>query len=78
MSDFVRFFVVNSLLGVLVGWLFAAAILLTDTGGLGALYISSNEKLLVLAVIFGSSGINFGFLYPATAALLRTEETDKT
>ena len=45
----IRFVLVNSLIGIAIGWFIAAALLFTDVGGLGGLYARSDVKPQILA-----------------------------
>lgn len=77
MPKLIRFVLVNSLIGVLIGWMIAAAMLYTDIGGIGGLFMRSNDKLPILILLLGSSGITFGFAYLTTAVLLIPTDKDK-
>ncbi|MEO0542817.1 MAG: hypothetical protein AAFY99_03260 [Pseudomonadota bacterium] len=74
MSKFARFLIVNALVGAFLGCVFVAGVLFTDTGGLGSLIMKSQQKMLVLTVIFVSTAINVGLMYMTTAIFLTPED----
>ncbi|MEO1746335.1 MAG: hypothetical protein AAFR13_07385 [Pseudomonadota bacterium] len=77
MPKLVRFVVVNSLIGVLIGWAIAAAMLYTDVGGIGGLFLRSTAKMEILILLAVSSGVTFGFAYLTTAVLLMPTDKEK-
>lgn len=72
----VRFVIVNSAVGVAIGWLIAAAFIIFNVGGIGALYMKSDHQIAATAIIMLSSGLTFGFGYLATAVMLLPTDKD--
>ncbi|MDJ0513267.1 MAG: hypothetical protein QNJ62_07465 [Methyloceanibacter sp.] len=54
-SNFVRFLIVNSATGVVIGALFIATILMFDTGGIATLLSKSTTSLLPAALFVAKS-----------------------
>ena len=54
-SDFVRFLVVNSATGAVIGALFIATILMLDAGGIATLLTASTTSLLPAALFVAKS-----------------------
>ena len=77
MPKLIRFVLVNSLIGIAIGWFIAAALLFTDVGGLGSLFANSNMKPQILAILGMSFGTTFGFGYLATAVMLLPTDKDE-
>lgn len=55
-SDFLRFVIVNSATGVVIGSLFIATVLMSDAGGIATL-ISASTTSLLSATLFIAKGI---------------------
>ncbi|MEM1377954.1 MAG: hypothetical protein AAGG69_11270 [Pseudomonadota bacterium] len=77
MPKLIRFVIVNSAIGVLIGWLVAAAMLYVDVGGIGGLFMRSDAKGPIIFLLMVSSGITFGFAYLTTAVLLLPTDKDQ-
>ena len=54
-TDFVRFLVVNSATGVVIGTLFIATVLMLDAGGIATLLTASTTSLLPAALFVAKS-----------------------
>lgn len=77
MPKLVRFVIINSAIGIAIGWVFAAVMLIMNVGGTGELFMRSDAKLVIGFLLAISSGITFGFAYMATAVmLLPTDKSD--
>lgn len=70
MPKLIRFVVVNSLVGIVIGWAIAAALLWMNVSGLGDMFMRSDAKPVILALLGMSFGVTFGFAYLATAVML--------
>ncbi|MEO1701720.1 MAG: hypothetical protein AAFR71_06655 [Pseudomonadota bacterium] len=77
MSNYARFLFINALVGALLGCIFVAGLLYADMGGVGSLVMKSEQKLLILAIIFSSTAVNVGLMYMTTAILLATDDPGK-
>ena len=66
----VRFILVNSLTGVLIGWLIAGAFVYFNINGFGEMLMHSSQRGVVVFILALSFGITFGFAYMATAVWL--------
>lgn len=76
MPKLIRFVIINSLIGILIGWVFSGAMLYFDVGGIGQLFMRSTDKLVILFLLGISSGVTFGFAYLTTAILLMPTDKD--
>ena len=77
MPKLIRFVVLNSAIGIVIGWCIAAALFWFDIGGMGTLFAHTDQKaplLLLIAVMFGST---FGFGYVATAVWMLPTDKDE-
>ena len=72
----VRFVVKNSLMGMVIGWLLASAVVYFDFNGFGSLVMESSHVAVALFIMFFSFGITFGFAYLTTAVLLLPTDKD--
>ena len=70
MPKLIRFVVINSMIGVVIGWLIAAAIVHFNIGNLGALLAHTDHKVAAIALLAVTFGITFGFAFLATAVML--------
>jgi len=70
MPKLIRFVVFNSIVGVLIGWAIAAALLWMNVSGLGDMFVRSDSKPVILALLGMSFGVTFGFAYLSTAVML--------
>ncbi|MBO6552967.1 MAG: hypothetical protein JJ926_05295 [Roseitalea sp.] len=76
MPKLIRFVVINSAIGVLIGWAIAASLLWMNISGLGDMFMHSDAKPVVIALLFMSFGVTFGFAYLATAVMLMPTAKD--
>lgn len=72
----VRFVLKNSLMGMVIGWLLASAVVYFDFNGFGSLIMESSHVAVALFIMFFSFGITFGFAYLTTAVLLLPTDKD--
>jgi len=72
----VRFILRNIALGVGIGWVFLAAILWSDMGGLYTLIRHASNGFIPLYLLFGGFAVTFGPAAVATAVLLGHEFRD--
>lgn len=70
MPKLIRFVVFNSIVGILIGWAIAAALLWMNVSGLGDMFVRSDSKPVILALLGMSFGVTFGFAYLSTAVML--------
>lgn len=70
MPKLIRFVIMNSAIGIVIGWVIAASLVLMNIGGLGELYANTNFKIAVAAMLGLTFGTTFGFAYLATAVFL--------
>lgn len=72
----VRFVLVNSMIGILIGWLFAACLIWFNIGGFGDRFDHAGNKLIVIILMAGSFGVTFGFAFLTTSVLLLPTNKD--
>ena len=72
----IRFVVLNSLIGVMIGWLIAAGLVWFNILGFGDRFTHAANKLPVIVLLAGSFGVTFGFGYLTTAVLLLPTDKD--
>lgn len=72
----VRFVIVNTAIGVMIGWALAGLFLYMNVGGIGALLMRSEHKIVILSLLGMSSGVTFGFAYLATAVMTMPYDKD--
>lgn len=73
----IRFVLVNSAIGMLIGWAIAGAVLWFDIGGFGTMVAHSGNRPVILFILAMSFGSTFAFAYLATAVwLLPTDKDD--
>ena len=77
MPKLVRFVMINSAIGIFIGWAIAAALLWFNISGLGDMYMRSDVKPIILALMGMSFGVTFGFAYLATAVMLMPTNKDE-
>ncbi len=70
----IRFLLQNALLGIAVGWMLLAALILGDAFGLGALLRASSSPLVALALLALGFAVTFGGAAMATAVFLIRRE----
>lgn len=73
----VRFVVVNSATGVLIGWLVAAGVIWFNVGGFGELVWHSSQRGVALFILAMSFGVTFAFAFLATALMLLPGDKDR-
>ena len=66
----IRFVIVNSLIGMVIGWLIAAGLVWFNIGGFGDRFDDDQNKLPVIFLLAGSFGVTFGFAFLTTSVLL--------
>ncbi len=76
MPKLVRFVMINSVIGVLIGWAIAAALLWFNISGLGDMFMRSDSKPVIVALMGMSFGVTFGFAYLSTAVMLLPTRKD--
>ncbi len=76
MPKLIRFVIINSVIGVLIGWGVAFLLIWMNVGGLGNLYANASNKFAVLALMGMSFGVTFGFGYLSTAVMLMPDRKD--
>ncbi|MEX3010126.1 hypothetical protein [Hoeflea sp. TYP-13] len=72
----IRFVMLNSLIGMVIGWIVASAVVYFDINGFGSLVMESRHVVTALFIMFFSFGITFGFGYLTTAVLLLPTNKD--
>lgn len=73
-----RLFLVNWALGIALGWVFAAAVLWADIGGLRTLIMASDIAIPALALLFGGFSITCGGVVCASAIMrVPLQDNDK-
>ena len=68
MPKLIRFVIVNSLTGILIGWLVAAGLIWFNVRGFGELVMHSDQRAAALAILAMSFGVTFGFAFLASVA----------
>ena len=66
----IRFVIVNSLIGMVIGWLIAAGLVWFNIVGFGDRFDNAQNKLAVIFLLAGSFGVTFGFAFLTTSVLL--------
>ncbi len=73
MPPLIRFLLKWSLIGMAAGWAFAVLLLVTDLGGLGGMWLRSEQPVLWLLVFALSFGVSFAQVTVLAAVLLRSD-----
>ena len=73
MPPLIKFLLNWTAVGIGAGWLFLAALLLTDTGGMGGLIARADDPATALVILALSFGITFAQITLLTAVLLRDD-----
>lgn len=76
MPKLVRFVLLNSVIGIVLGWVIAAAVVYYNIGHLGELLAHTQYKAAAIAMLGLTFGITFGFAYLATAVMLLPTDKD--
>ena len=77
MPKLIRFVLINSTIGMLIGWAIAAALFFLDINGLGTMLLNSDSKIALLALIGVMFGSTFAFGYLATAVWMLPTDKDE-
>lgn len=77
MPKLIKFVILNSTIGVVIGWAICAAFLYMNVGGIGELFMRSQQKATVLFILGMSFGVTFGFGYLTTAVILLPTDKDE-
>ena len=72
----IRFVLVNSAIGVLIGWLVAAGFVWFNVAGFGDRFFNADNKWVVVYLLASSFGVTFSFGYLTTAVLLMPFDKD--
>ena len=73
----VRFVVVNSATGIVIGWLVAAGLVWFNVGGFGEIVWHSSQRRVAIFILGLSFGVTFGFAFLATALILLPDDKDR-
>lgn len=76
MPKLVRFILVNTLYGVLIGWLIAGAVVHFNLNGFGDLVLNADSRITAFFILFASFGVTFGFAVMASAVMLMPTDKD--
>lgn len=76
MPKLIRFVIVNSLTGMLIGWLIAATFVWFNIGGFGELVLNSSQWMAAVFILALSFGTTFAFGFLATALILLPGDKD--
>ncbi|KGF70178.1 hypothetical protein LL06_06755 [Hoeflea sp. BAL378] len=76
MPKLIRFVLVNTAFGVLIGWLVAAGVVYSNINGFGDLIWSSSSRVAGVFILMVSFGTTFGFAVLATAVMLMPVDKD--
>lgn len=77
MPKLIRFVITNSIIGIVIGWLIAAAMVYFNISHLGDLMLNTNHKIAAIAILGMSFGTTFGFAFLATAVYLLPYDKDE-
>ena len=77
MPKLVRFVIVNTLIGVVIGWFVAAGVIYFNVFGFGDVLMHSQSKLVAIFILAMSFGVTFGFGFLTTAVLLMPTNKDE-
>lgn len=72
----IRFVVINSLIGMVIGWLIAAGLVWFNIGGFGDRFDHADNKSAVIFLLAGSFGATFAFAFLTTSVLLLPTDKD--
>lgn len=77
MPKLVRFVIVNTLIGVLIGWFVAAGVIYFNVFDFGYVVMHSQSKGIAIFILALSFGVTFGFGFLTTAILLMPTDKDE-
>lgn len=77
MPKLIRFLLINTVLGVGIGWLIAAAVVWFNLNGFGDLVLGSSNRVAAIFILMVSFGSTFGFAVVATAVMLMPTDKDE-
>ena len=77
MPKLIRFVLVNTAFGVLIGWLVAASVVYFNINGFGDLVLRSSNWIAAVFILLLSFGSTFGFAVLATAVMLMPSDKDE-
>ena len=77
MPKLIRFILLNTALGVLIGWFVAAGVVYFNINGFGDLIWDSSSRVAALFILLVSFGSTFGFAVMATAVMLMPSDKDE-
>ena len=77
MPKLIRFVLVNTAAGVLLGWLVAGAVVYFNINGFGDLVLGSSSLIAAVFILLMSFGTTFGFAVMATAVMLMPVDKDE-
>ncbi len=77
MPKLIRFLIINTAFGILIGWLIAAAVLYFNINGFGDLVLHSSSRVVAFFILFNSFGFTFGFAVMASAVMLMPRDKDE-
>jgi hypothetical protein len=77
MPKLIRFVLVNSLIGMAIGWAVAFGLVWFNINGLGDMFAKSDSQFLVAVILGLSFGSTFGFAYVTTAVMLLPTDKDE-
>ena len=73
MAPLIRFLLKWSLIGMAAGWAFAGLLLAANLGGIGGMWLRSEQPVLWLVVFAVSFGVSFAQVTVLAAVLLRSD-----
>ncbi|MCU0831587.1 MAG: hypothetical protein MUC58_08750 [Rhizobiaceae bacterium] len=77
MPKLIRFVIVNSAIGVLIGWGVAFAMMWFNVNGLGQMYMHAEHQGIIAFILMLSFGVTFGFAYLTTAVMMIPTDKDE-
>mgnify|MGYP003382156975 CR=1 FL=1 len=72
----VRFVLINSVIGIVIGWMVAGLLVWANLGGFGSLVLNSANRAAAIFILAMSFGVTFGFGFLTTAVLLLPTDKD--
>jgi hypothetical protein len=77
MPKLIRFVVINSIIGILIGWAIAFGLMWFNVNGFGQMYMQAEHKGILAFILMLSFGMTFGFAYLTTAVMLVPTDKDE-